>query len=423
MTRITGLRTHDLRFPTSQSLDGSDAMNPDPDYSAAYVVLATDGDFEGHGLTFTIGRGNDICCRAIEAMTHLLVGLELDWIKEDPGRFWRHVTGDSQLRWIGPDKGAMHLATGAVVNAVWDLWAKEAGKPVWRLVAEMSPEEIVRIVDFRYLTDALTPEEALEILRHAEPGKAERIATLEREGYACYTTSAGWLGYSDEKLRRLCQEAVDQGFSHVKMKVGRDLGDDIRRLTIAREVLGPDRYMMIDANQVWEVGQAIDWVRALAFAKPYFIEEPTSPDDIAGHRTIREAVAPVKVATGEMCQNRIVFKQMIAGGAIDIVQIDACRMGGLNEVLAVLLMAAKYGLPVWPHAGGVGLCEYVQHLSMIDYVAVSGTKDGRVIEYVDHLHEHFLEPCLIENAAYMPPKLPGFSIEMKPESIAEYQYR
>ncbi|WP_394890621.1 L-fuconate dehydratase [Mesorhizobium sp. AaZ16] len=423
MTRITGLRTHDLRFPTSQSLDGSDAMNPDPDYSAAYVVLATDGDFEGHGLTFTIGRGNDICCRAIEAMTHLLVGLELDWIKEDPGRFWRHVTGDSQLRWIGPDKGAMHLATGAVVNAVWDLLAKEAGKPVWRLVAEMSPEEIVRIVDFRYLTDALTPGEALEILRRAEPGKAERIAILEREGYACYTTSAGWLGYSDEKLRRLCQEAVDQGFSHVKMKVGRDLGDDIRRLTIAREVLGPDRYMMIDANQVWEVGQAIDWVRALAFAKPYFIEEPTSPDDIAGHRAIREAVAPVKVATGEMCQNRIVFKQMIAGGAIDIVQIDACRMGGLNEVLAVLLMAAKYGLPVWPHAGGVGLCEYVQHLSMIDYVAVSGTKDGRVIEYVDHLHEHFLEPCLIENAAYMPPKLPGFSIEMKPESIAEYRYR
>ncbi len=423
MTRITGLRTHDLRFPTSQSLDGSDAMNPDPDYSAAYVVLATDGDFEGHGLTFTIGRGNDICCRAIEAMTHLLVGLELDWIKEDPGRFWRHVTGDSQLRWIGPDKGAMHLATGAVVNAVWDLLAKEAGKPVWRLVADMSPEEIVRIVDFRYLTDALTPDEALQILRRAEPGKAERIAILEREGYACYTTSAGWLGYSDEKLRRLCQEAVDQGFSHVKMKVGRDLGDDIRRLTIAREVLGPDRYMMIDANQVWEVGQAIDWVRELAFAKPYFIEEPTSPDDVAGHRKIREAVAPVKVATGEMCQNRIIFKQMIAGGAIDIVQIDACRMGGLNEVLAVLVMAAKYGLPVWPHAGGVGLCEYVQHLSMIDYVAVSGTKDGRVIEYVDHLHEHFLEPCLIENAAYMPPKLPGFSIEMKPNSIAEYRYR
>ncbi|MDQ6434681.1 L-fuconate dehydratase [Mesorhizobium sp. LHD-90] len=422
MTRITGLRTHDLRFPTSQSLDGSDAMNPDPDYSAAYVVLETDGGFEGHGLTFTIGRGNDICCLAIEAMTHLVVGLELDWIREDPGRFWRHVTGDSQLRWIGPDKGAMHLATGAVVNAVWDLLAKQSGKPVWRLVADMSPEEIVKIVDFRYLTDALTPEEALKILRRAETGKAERIAILEREGYACYTTSAGWLGYDDDKLRRLCQEAVDAGFNHVKMKVGRDLQDDIRRLTIAREVLGPDRFMMIDANQVWEVGQAVEWVKKLAFAKPYFIEEPTSPDDVAGHKAIREAVAPIKVATGEMCQNRIIFKQMIAGGAIDIVQIDACRMGGLNEVLAVLLMAAKYGLPVWPHAGGVGLCEYVQHLSMIDYLAVSGTKEGRVIEYVDHLHEHFVEPCVIENAAYMPPKLPGFSIEMKPDSIEVYEF-
>ena len=423
MTRITGLRTHDIRFPTSQKLDGSDAMNPDPDYSAAYVVLETDGGHEGHGLTFTIGRGNDIVCLAIEAMKHLVVGLDLDWIREDPGRFWRHVTSDSQLRWIGPDKGAMHLATGAVVNAVWDLLAKEAGKPVWRLVAEMSPEEIVRIVDFRYLTDAITPEEARAILRRAEPGKAERMALLEREGYACYTTSAGWLGYDDDKLRRLCREAIDAGFNHIKMKVGRDLADDIRRLTIAREVIGPDRYLMIDANQVWEVGQAIDWMRELAFAKPFFIEEPTSPDDIAGHRKIREAIAPIKVATGEMCQNRILFKQFIAEGAIDVVQIDSCRMGGLNEVLAVLLLAAKYGLPVWPHAGGVGLCEYVQHLSMIDFVAVSGTKDGRVIEYVDHLHEHFIEPCVIENAAYMPPKLPGFSIEMKPESIAAYEYQ
>jgi L-fuconate dehydratase len=420
MTRITGLRTFDLRFPTSKSLDGSDAMNPDPDYSAAYVVLDTDREgLEGHGLTFTIGRGNDICCAAIEAMQHLVVGTDLDWVKENPGRFWRHLTSDSQLRWIGPDKGAMHLATGAVVNAVWDLWAKEAGKPVWRLVAEMSPDEIVGIVDFRYLTDALTPDEALAILRAAEPGKIERIAELERNGYPCYTTSAGWLGYGDEKLRRLCREAVDAGFNHVKMKVGRDLQDDIRRLTIARDVLGPDRFLMIDANQVWEVGEAIDWVRRLVFANPYFIEEPTSPDDIAGHRAVREAVAPVKVATGEMCQNRVVFKQMIAGGAIDIVQIDACRMGGLNEVLAVLLMAAKFGLPVWPHAGGVGLCEYVQHLSMIDYVAVSATKEGRVIEYVDHLHEHFLDPCVIRDAAYMPPERPGFSIEMKPASIAD----
>ena len=293
---------------------------------------------------------------------------------------------------------------------------------MWRLVADMSPEDAVKIVDFRYLTDVLTRDEAVEILKRAEAGKAERIAILEKEGYACYTTSAGWLGYPDDKLRRLCKEAIDAGFDHIKMKVGRDLDDDIRRLTIAREVIGPDRFLMIDANQVWEVGQAIDWVNKLAFAKPFFIEEPTSPDDISGHRKIRESIAPVKVATGEMCQNRIIFKQLIAGGAIDIVQIDSCRMGGLNEVFAVLLMAAKYGLPVWPHAGGVGLCEYVQHLSMIDYVAVSGTKDGRVIEYVDHLHEHFVDPCEIRDAAYMPPHRPGFSIEMKASSIAANQF-
>ncbi|MFW8609635.1 L-fuconate dehydratase [Rhizobium beringeri] len=424
MTRITDLRVFDLRFPTSQSLDGSDAMNPDPDYSAAYVILDTDApDLAGHGLTFTIGRGNDICCMAIEAMRHLVVGADLADVLAHPGTFWRHLTSDSQLRWIGPEKGAIHLATGAVVNAVWDLLAKQAGKPVWRLVAEMSPEEIADIVDYRYLTDVLTRAEAVEILKRAEAGKTERIAILEEEGYACYTTSAGWLGYGDEKLRRLCQEAIDAGFNHIKMKVGRDLEDDIRRLRIAREVIGPDRYLMIDANQVWDVGQAIDWVKALSFAKPFFIEEPTSPDDVAGHRKIRQAIAPVKVATGEMCQNRIMFKQFIAEGAIDIVQIDSCRMGGLNEVLAVLLIAAKFDLPVWPHAGGVGLCEYVQHLSMIDYVAVSGTKKGRVIEYVDHLHEHFLDPCLIENAAYMPPTLPGFSIEMKPASISNYTFR
>jgi L-fuconate dehydratase len=424
MTRITDLRVFDIRFPTSQSLDGSDAMNPDPDYSAAYVVLDTDADgLAGHGLTFTIGRGNEIVCLAIEALKHLVIGLELDWVKENPGRFWHFVTGDSQLRWIGPDKGAMHLATGAVVNAVWDLLAKEAGKPVWQLVGEMTPEEIVNIVDFRYLTDVLTRDEALAILHKAQGGKQERIADLNATGYPCYTTSAGWLGYSDEKLRRLCQEAVDAGFNHVKMKVGRDLDDDIRRLTIAREVIGDDRILMIDANQVWEVNEAIDWVNKLAFVKPFFIEEPTSPDDVAGHRKIRQAIRPVKVATGEMCQNRIMFKQFIAEGAIDVVQIDSCRMGGLNEVLAVLLIAAKYNLPVWPHAGGVGLCEYVQHLSMIDYVAISGTKKGRVIEYVDHLHEHFVDPCNIQDAAYMPPVLPGFSIEMKPESIKQYLYK
>jgi len=421
--KITGLSTHDLRFPTSSSLDGSDAMNPDPDYSAAYVVLETDGAHQGHGLTFTIGRGNDIVCKAIEALSARVVGLETDWILENPGRFWRHVTGDSQLRWIGPDKGAMHLATGAVVNAVWDLLAKEAGKPVWQFVAEMTPEQLVSIIDFRYLTDAITPEEALAIFRKAEPGKAERMARLREEGYACYTTSAGWLGYSNEKLTRLATEAVAAGFNHIKMKVGRDRADDIRRLEIVREIMGPDRYLMIDANQVWEVGEAIDWIGALQRFNPYFIEEPTSPDDVMGHKAIRAAIAPVKVATGEMCQNRILFKQFIREGAIDIVQIDACRIGGLNEVLSVLLMAAKYGLPVWPHAGGVGLCEYVQHLSMIDYLAVSGSKEGRVIEYVDHLHEHFLDPCVIRDAAYMPPSRPGFSIEMKPASIAENVFR
>ncbi|UHS57841.1 L-fuconate dehydratase [Agrobacterium vaccinii] len=424
MTKITDLRVFDLRFPTSQSLDGSDAMNPDPDYSAAYVILDTDDDdLNGHGLTFTIGRGNDICCMAIKAMRHLVVGTELSTVLENPGKYWRHLTSDSQLRWIGPDKGAMHLATGAVVNAVWDLLAKKAGKPVWQLVADMSPEQIADIVDYRYLTDVLTRDDALTILKKAESGKAERIEILKNEGYACYTTSAGWLGYGDDKLRRLCQEAIDAGFNHVKMKVGRDLEDDIRRLTIAREVIGPDRYLMIDANQVWEVDQAIEWVNKLAFAKPFFIEEPTSPDDVAGHRKIRQAIGSVKVATGEMCQNRIMFKQFIAEGAIDVVQIDSCRMGGLNEVLAVLLIAAKYDLPVWPHAGGVGLCEYVQHLSMIDYLVVSGTKEGRVIEYVDHLHEHFIEPCDIRDAAYMPPTMSGFSIEMKPETIEAYTFK
>lgn len=394
MVKVIDIEVLDLRFPTSKHMDGSDAMNPDPDYSAAYVILKTDeGTLEGHGLTFTIGRGNDICCAAIEAMRHLLAGLELDALRADPSGVWRHLTGDSQLRWIGPDKGAIHLATSAVVNALWDLWARAEGKPVWRLVADMSPEDILKIVDFRYLTDHLKPDEALEILRRAQDGKAERIAALTATGYPCYTTSAGWLGYPDDKMRRLCREAGEAGFSHVKMKVGRNLEDDIRRLRIAREELGPDVHLMIDANQVWEVDQAIDWVRSLAFAEPYFIEEPTSPDDVLGHKAIREAIAPIKVATGEMCQNRILFKQFIASGAIDIVQVDACRLGGLNEVLAVLLLAAKFDLPVWPHAGGVGLCEYVQHLSMIDFIVVSGTREGRVIEYVDHLHEHFETPA------------------------------
>ncbi|WLS79857.1 L-fuconate dehydratase [Erwinia pyri] len=424
MTTITAMRVEDIRFPTSLSLDGSDAMNPDPDYSAAYVILETDTvGLSGHGLTFTIGRGNEICCAAIHALEHLVVGQSLAAMTANMGAFWRSFTSDSQLRWIGPDKGAIHLATGAVVNAVWDLWSKAEGKPLWRLVADMSPEELVRCIDFRYLTDCITPEEALTLLRQRADNKEQRLQTLLAEGYPCYTTSAGWLGYPDDKLRRLCQEAVDAGFDYLKLKVGRDLEDDIRRVTIAREVIGPDRKLMIDANQVWETDEAIPWVNKLAFADPWFIEEPTSPDDIEGHRRIREAIAPVKVATGEMCQNRIMFKQFIMRGAIDVVQIDACRMGGVNEILAVMLMAAKYNLPVCPHAGGVGLCEYVQHLSMIDYLCIAGTHEGRVIEYVDHLHEHFVHPCVIKGAAYMPPEHAGFSIEMFPASIEQYRFR
>jgi L-fuconate dehydratase len=420
---ITALRATDLRFPTSLTLDGSDAMNPDPDYSAAYVVLDTNvPGLEGHGLTFTIGRGNEVVCAAIEALQHRVVGLALADIAADMGRFWRHVTGDSQLRWIGPDKGAMHLAVGAVVNAVWDLWARAEAKPLWRLVCDMSPKEFVRCIDFRYLTDCITEDESLELLQRLEPGKPARMAVLEREGYPCYTTSAGWLGYEDVKLRRLCREAIDQGFNHIKVKVGRDLADDIRRVAIVRDVIGPSRQLMIDANQVWEVGTAIDWVKQLAFARPWFIEEPTSPDDVEGYRKIRLGVQPVKVAGGEMCQNRILFKQFIMRDAIDVIQIDACRIGGVNEILAVLLMAAKYGVPVCPHAGGVGLCEYVQHLAMIDFVCVAGTREGRVVEYVDHLHEHFEDPCDVRNAAYFPPRVPGFSVKMRPQTLEQYRH-
>jgi L-fuconate dehydratase len=420
VTKITGIRIFDLRFPTALARDGSDAMNPDPDYSAAYCILDTDSELTGHGLTFTIGRGNDICCAAIRALAPLVEGLDLDWIRADGARFWRHVTGDSQLRWIGPEKGVIHLATGAVVNAVWDLLAKEAGKPLWQYVGEMSPAEIVAQIDFRYITDFITPDEAVVLLETRAAGKAARVATLKAEGYPCYTTSAGWLGYSDDKLRALCAEAIAQGFRHVKIKVGADAADDRRRLSIVREVIGPDVKLMIDANQVWETGEAIARVRDLAFADPWFIEEPTSPDDIEGHRAVRAAVAPIQVATGEMCQNRILFKQFISREAIDIVQLDACRLGGVNEVLAVLLMAAKAELAVCPHAGGVGLCEYVQHLSMIDYLCFSGTTEGRVAEYVDHLHEHFVNPCIVRDAAYQAPTEPGFSIEMKPATLKRY---
>ncbi len=419
---IIGHRSYDIRFPTSLQKDGSDAMNEDPDYSAAYVVLETSGGLEGHGLTFTIGRGNDLCRAAIDLLMPRLIGLNLGEIIGDMGAFWRHITGDSHLRWVGPDKGVMHLATGAVVNAVWDLWAKHAGKPVWQLVADMTPEEIVNLIDFRYLTNALTREEALDILTKAKLGEPARRATLLAEGYPAYTTSAGWLGYDDDKVRRLCRTGVAEGWSHFKLKVGRDLADDIRRCRVVREEIGPDRVLMIDANQIWEVDQAIAWVRELAEFRPWFIEEPTSPDDVLGHQAIRAGVAPIKVATGEMCQNRIMFKQFLQADAIDVVQIDAARVGGLNENLAIMLMAAKFGKPVCPHAGGVGLCEYVQHLSMIDYLCISGSWDGRVAEFVDHLHEHFVTPCEVREGRYLAPRAPGFSIEMKTASIAAHLF-
>lgn len=424
MPKIIDMKVLDIRFPTSAQLDGSDAMNPDPDYSAAYVILETNiANLTGHGLTFTIGRGNEICCQAIEAMRHLVIGLSIEEVQANAGAVWRKLTSDSQLRWIGPDKGAMHLATGAVVNAIWDLWAKYENKPVWKLVADMSPEEIVNCIDFRYLKDCIDEEEAIKLLQERMIDKDKREAKLLQAGYPCYTTSAGWLGYSEEKLARLCKEAVDAGFNHIKLKVGVDLEEDKRRVSIARSILGDDRFLMIDANQIWERSEAINWVKELSFAKPWFIEEPTSPDDIEAHLAIKKAVYPIKVATGEMCQNRIMFKQFIMRGAIDIVQIDACRMGGVNEVLAVLLMAAKYELPVCPHAGGVGLCEYVQHLAMIDYLCFAASKENRVIEYVDHLHEHFIHPCIIKDAAYMPPLAAGFSIEMKQDSLRQYQFK
>ena len=422
--KITDLHVRDIRFPTSQDLSGSDAMNPDPDYSAAYVVLETDGAVSGHGLAFTLGRGTEIVVAAVEAMRRLIRGRSLEECTEDMGAFWRRLTGDSQLRWIGPDKGAVHLATAAVVNAVWDLWAKSVGKPVWRLVADLTPEEFVRLIDFRYLTDAVTAHEALAILESQASSKADRIARMEAQGYPAYTTSAGWLGYSDDKIRALCREGLAQGWDRFKIKVGRDLQDDRRRCAIIREEIGSTRALMTDANQVWDVSQAIDWMRELAPYRPLWIEEPTSPDDILGHKAIRTALKPhgIGVATGEMCQNRVLFKQFLQADAIDFVQIDSTRLGGVNEVLAVLLLAAKFGKPVCPHAGGVGLCEYVQHLALIDYVCVSGSLENRVLEYVDHLHEHFLDPVVMRGGRYQAPVAPGYSIEMKPASLDRYEY-
>jgi len=423
-TTITGVDALDIRFPTSRERDGSDAMNPDPDYSAAYVILRTDHPraLEGHGLTFTIGRGNELCVAAIRALAPLVTGLTLEEIKTDLARFWRRLTGDSQLRWVGPEKGVLHLATAALVNAVWDLYGKAEGKPLWKLLAGLSPEDLVRCIDFRYVTDALTPQEALDILRTHEPTRAQREAEMRARGYPAYTTSAGWLGYPDEKIRRLCREGVRQGWSHFKIKVGRDLRDDLRRAAIVRAEIGPERKLMLDANQVWDVGEAIAWMRELSRFDPWWIEEPTSPDDILGHAAIAKAVAPLGVATGEQCHNRVMFKQLMQAGGMRFCQVDSCRLGGVNEVLAVLLLAAKFGIPVCPHAGGVGLCEYVQHLAIFDYICVSASLEDRVVEYVDHLHEHFVDPVVIKGGRYMPPTAPGYSITMRPESLKRYAY-
>ncbi len=419
---ITDVVVRDIRFPTSRQLDGSDAMNPDPDYSAAYVVLKTDSSLEGHGLTFTIGRGNELCVAAIHALAPLVVGKTLASFTANMGAFWRMITGDSQLRWIGPEKGVIHLATAAIVNAVWDLWAKTEGKPLWKLLVDMTPEEVVACIDFRYIEDALTPDEAHAILQRNAATRAVREREMHEHGFPAYTTSAGWLGYTDAQMRRLCREAIAEGWTHFKLKVGADLQQDLRRAQIIREEIGPERKLMMDANQVWSVGEAIEHMGQLAAFNPWWIEEPTSPDDVLGHATIARAIAPIGVATGEHVQNRIIFKQLLQTNAIRFCQIDACRLGGVNEVLAVLLMAAKFGVPVCPHAGGVGLCEYVQHLSIFDYVCVGASLENRVLEYVDHLHEHFLEPVVITNGRYMPPTMPGYSITMKPESLQQFAF-
>ena len=423
MITITGLDARDIRFPTSENLDGSDAVHTDPDYSAAYVTLrTTEAGLEGHGITFTLGRGTEICISAIHALQHLVVGRHLEEIAADLGGFWRTLTNDSQLRWIGPEMGAIHMATAAIVNAVWDLYAKWQGKPLWRLLAEMSPEELVACIDFRYLSDALTRDQALELLRRHAPGKDRRTAELRAIGLPSYTSSAGWLGYDESKVRALCREYHDAGWRAFKMKVGSDDQQNVRRAAVMREAIGPDCHLMFDANQVWDVPEAIAHMQPLARFDPLWIEEPTCPDDAMGHGAIAKAIAPIGVATGEHCPNRVVFKQLMQAGGLAFCQIDACRLGGVNEVLAVLLLAARFGIPVCPHAGGVGLCEYVQHLSAFNYVAVAPSLEGVMIEYSAHLHEHFVHPVVVRDARYRLPEAPGYSITMKPESLAGYEF-
>eukprot|EP00106_Octopus_bimaculoides_P012062 XP_014779504.1 PREDICTED: mitochondrial enolase superfamily member 1-like [Octopus bimaculoides] len=398
------------------------AVNKQPDYSCSYIILKTDGEFEGHGFTFTVGRGNEIVCCAVKSLSKLVVGTKIKDIYKDFGMFWRQLTSDDQMRWIGPEKGVIHLATAAIVNALWDLWAKIEGKPLWKLLVDMDPQQLVSVIDFRYIKDVLTPEEAVELLQKMKKGKEERESHLLKEGYPAYTTSCGWLGYPDDKIRQLCREALAEGFTQFKAKVGSNLEDDKRRCQIIREQIGFNNVLMVDANQKWEVQEAIDWMKELAEYKPLWIEEPTSPDDIAGHALIGQNLRPLKIgiATGEQCQNRIMFKQFLQGKAMDFCQIDSCRLGGVNENLAVILMAAKFKIPVCPHAGGVGLCELVQHLSMFDYICVSGKL--RVIEYVNHLHEHFLDPVQIRNGCYQVPLEPGYSSEMKASSLEEFEY-
>lgn len=422
MAKIVAMEVRDVRFPTSRDLDGSDAMNPDPDYSAAYVELHTDAGPDGYGLAFTIGRGNDVQAAAIRALAPHVVGRDVPEDAEALGALSRSLVGDSQFRWLGPEKGVAHMAIGAIVNAAWDLAARRAGLPLWKFASRMTPEELVSLVDFRYLSDALTEEEALDILRAAEPGKAERIAKLEADGYRAYSTSAGWLGYSDAKLVRLAEQAVADGFEMIKLKVGGNLEDDVRRMKLARETVGPDIRIAVDANQRWDVATAVSWMTALAPFDPYWIEEPTSPDDVLGHAAIAKALAPIKVATGEHVQNRVVFKQLLQANAIDVLQLDAARVGGVNENLAILLLAAKFGVPVCPHAGGVGLCELVRHLSMFDFVAVSGSDSDRSIEWVDHLHDHFTDPAVVRDGRYLAPTAPGFSARMHDATLRRFSF-
>ncbi|SEP51532.1 enolase C-terminal domain-like protein [Amycolatopsis saalfeldensis] len=422
MATIVGMEVLDVRFPTSRELDGSDAMNPDPDYSAAYVVLHTDGGPDGYGLAFTIGRGNDVQAAAIRALAPHVVGRAVPEDAQALGDLSRELVGDSQFRWLGPEKGVAHMAIGAVVNAAWDLAARRAGLPLWKFAASMTPEELVSLVDFRYLSDALTEAEALGILRAAEPGRVERIAKLEAEGYRAYSTSPGWLGYSDAKLVRLAEQAVADGFEMIKLKVGGDVADDVRRLKLARETVGPDIRVAVDANQRWDVEAAIAWMTELAPFDPYWIEEPTSPDDVLGHAAIAKALAPIKVATGEHVQNRVMFKQLLQAGGLSVLQLDAARVGGVNENLAILLLAAKFGVPVCPHAGGVGLCELVRHLSMFDFVAVSGDDTDRTIEWVDHLHEHFTDPAVVRGGRYLAPTAPGFSARMHDATLRRFRF-